>query len=53
MRVSRRYSNGFMLDVNYTWSKNIDNTDTVEDNQGFNIGGGGARGANHYLYNPI
>ena len=49
LRVSRRFSNGFMIDVNYTWSKNIDNTDTVEDNQGFNAGAG-ARGANHYLY---
>ncbi|HET7218140.1 MAG TPA: TonB-dependent receptor [Vicinamibacterales bacterium] len=49
LRVTRRFANGFMLDANYTWSKNIDNTDTVEDNQGFNAGGG-ARGANHYLY---
>jgi trimeric autotransporter adhesin len=51
LRVNRRFADGFMLDVNYTWSKNIDNTDTVEDNQGFNIGGTGARGGNHYLYN--
>jgi hypothetical protein len=50
LRVSRRFANGFMLDANYTWSKNIDNTDTVEDNQGFNIGNTGARGANHYLF---
>ena len=50
LRVNRRFADGFMLDVNYTWSKNIDNTDTVEDNQGFNIGGTGARGGNHYLY---
>ena len=49
LRVNRRFSNGFLIDVNYTWSKNIDNTDTVEDNQGFNAGAS-ARGANHYLY---
>jgi hypothetical protein len=48
LRVNRRFANGLMIDVNYTWSKNIDKTDTVEDNQGFNAGGG-ARGASHYL----
>jgi hypothetical protein len=48
VRINRRYSNGFMIDANYTWSKNIDNTDTVEDNQGFNAGAS-ARGNNHSL----
>lgn len=51
LRVTRRLSNGLMLDASYTWSKEIDNTDTVEDNQGFNAGGG-ARGANHSLTDP-
>ena len=27
------------MDFNYTWSKELDNTDTVEDNPGFNSGG--------------
>ena len=31
LRINRRYSNGTMLDATYTWSKEIDNTDTVED----------------------
>jgi hypothetical protein len=48
LRVNRRFGDGVMLDINYTWSKEIDNTDTVEDNQGFNAGGG-ARGNNHSL----
>jgi hypothetical protein len=48
LRVNRRFGEGMMLDANYTWSKEIDNTDTVEDNQGFNAGGG-ARGGNHSL----
>jgi hypothetical protein len=51
LRVTRRFSGGLMLDANYTWSKEIDNTDTVEDNQGFNAGGG-ARGGNHSLTDP-
>lgn len=38
-RVTRRFSDGFMLDANYTWSRNRDNADSVEDNQGFNAGG--------------
>ena len=50
LRVNRRYANGAMLDASYTWSKEIDNTDTVEDNQGFNAGAS-ARGGNHSLYN--
>jgi hypothetical protein len=49
LRVTRRYGNGAMLDANYTWSREIDNTDTVEDNQGFNAGAS-ARGGNHSLY---
>ncbi len=51
LRVSRRLADGITFDANYTWSKEIDDTDTVEDNQGFNIGGGGARGNNHSLTN--
>jgi hypothetical protein len=38
-----------MLDASYTLSREMDNTDTVEDNQGFNAGAS-ARGGNHYLY---
>jgi hypothetical protein len=40
LRVSRRFAGGMMFDVNYTYSRNTDDTDTVEDNQGFNAGGG-------------
>jgi trimeric autotransporter adhesin len=50
VRVARRFADGFLMDMSYTWSKEIDNTDTVEDNQGFNAGGG-ARGNNHSLTN--
>ena len=39
LRLSHSFSRGFHMDVNYTWSKSIDNTDTMEDNQGFNAGG--------------
>ena len=39
LRVNRRFADGFMLDANYTWSRNKDNSDSVEDNQGFNAGG--------------
>lgn len=39
LRLSHAFSHGFHLDLNYTWSKELDNTDTVEDNQGFNSGG--------------
>jgi hypothetical protein len=40
VRVSRRFSGGLMLDAHYTWSKEIDSTDTgIEDGQGFNAGG--------------
>lgn len=40
LRVNRRFADGFMMDVSYTFSRNMDDTDTVEDNQGFNAGGG-------------
>src|SRR5437764_8622883 len=33
------FSHGFLMDLNYTWSKEIDNTDNMEDNQGYNSGG--------------
>jgi trimeric autotransporter adhesin len=49
LRINRRYSNGTMLDVSYTLSRETDNTDTVEDNQNLNAGAS-ARGGNHYLY---
>ena len=48
LRVNRRFADGLMLDASYTWSKEIDNTDTVEDNQGFNAGAS-ARGGNHSI----
>jgi hypothetical protein len=51
LRVSRRFANGVMMDATYTWSKEIDNTDNMEDNQNFNAGGG-ARGNNHSLTDP-
>ena len=51
LRVSRRFADGMMMDATYTWSKDIDNTDNMEDNQGFNAGGG-ARGNNHSLTDP-
>ena len=40
LRVNRRFAGGFMMDANYTFSRNMDDTDTVEDNQGYNAGGG-------------
>jgi hypothetical protein len=48
LRASRSLSKGLMLDAHYTWSKNIDNTDNMADNQGFNAGG---NVGNHDLYN--
>ena len=39
LRVNRRFADGFMVDATYTWSRNRDNSDSVEDNQGFNAGG--------------
>ena len=50
LRINRRYANGALLDATYTWSKEIDNTDTVEDNQGFNAGAS-ARGGIYSLAN--
>jgi hypothetical protein len=38
-RLSHSFSKGYQLDVNYTWSKEIDNTDNMADNQGQNAGG--------------
>jgi hypothetical protein len=39
-RLSHAFSNGFQLDANYTWSKELDYTTTaIEDGQGFNSGG--------------
>lgn len=39
LRVDHPFANGFMLSGHYTWSKEIDNTDNMADNQGFNAGG--------------
>ncbi len=39
LRASRRFSAGLMFDASYTFSREMDDTDTVEDNQGFNAGG--------------
>jgi trimeric autotransporter adhesin len=40
LRVGRRFSHGMMLDATYTWSKNLEDTNTgIEDGQGFNAGG--------------
>src|SRR4029079_16169347 len=33
------FSRGLHMDLNYTWSKEVDNTDNMEDNQGYNSGG--------------
>jgi trimeric autotransporter adhesin len=38
-RLSHSFSKGYQLDVNYTWSKELDNTDNMADNQGQNAGG--------------
>jgi hypothetical protein len=48
LRINRAFSNGMMLDAHYTWSKNIDNTDNMADNQGFNAAG---NVGNHDLFN--
>jgi hypothetical protein len=50
LRVARRLADGLLIDGTYTFSHNVDSTDTVEDNQGFNAGGTNAR--NYDLYNP-
>jgi trimeric autotransporter adhesin len=39
LRASRRLAGGLTFDASYTFSRERDNTDTVEDNQGFNAGG--------------
>lgn len=40
LRVSHAFVNGFQMDLNYTWSKELDYTSTAtEDGQGFNAGG--------------
>jgi trimeric autotransporter adhesin len=39
VRASHQFSNGFHIDLNYTWSKEIDNSDNMEDNQLGNPGG--------------
>jgi len=39
LRAMRSFSKGLMLDAHYTWSKELDNTDNMADNQGFNAGG--------------
>lgn len=39
LRLTRAFANGLMFDAHYTWSKEIDNTDNMADNQGFNAGG--------------
>jgi hypothetical protein len=50
VRLGRRFANGMMMDATYTWSKNIEDTDTgIEDGQGFNAGG---TARNYDLYNP-
>jgi hypothetical protein len=39
VRFMHTFSHGLLMDLNYTWSKEIDNTDNMEDNQGYNSGG--------------
>ena len=40
LRVGRRFAQGLMLDATYTWSRNMEDTNTgIEDGQGFNAGG--------------
>jgi hypothetical protein len=39
VRFSHAFTHGLLMDLNYTWSKEIDNTDNMEDNQSFNSGG--------------
>jgi hypothetical protein len=39
VRVLHAFAHGLHMDLNYTWSKEIDNTDNMEDNQGYNSGG--------------
>jgi hypothetical protein len=39
VRFMHAFHHGVLMDLNYTWSKEIDNTDNMEDNQGYNSGG--------------
>ena len=39
IRATHQFVQGFHIDLNYTWSKEIDNSDTMEDNQLGNPGG--------------
>ena len=39
VRFMHTFSHGLLMDLNYTRSKEIDNTDNMEDNQGYNSGG--------------
>jgi hypothetical protein len=40
VRMSHAFAHGFLVDFNYTWSKELDYTSTAtEDGQGFNSGG--------------
>jgi hypothetical protein len=48
LRLNKAMSHGLMFDAHYTWSKNIDNTDNMADNQNFNAGG---NVGNHDLFN--
>jgi trimeric autotransporter adhesin len=42
LRLSHSFASGFLFDMNYTWSKELDYTATAtEDGQGFNSGGSG------------
>jgi hypothetical protein len=41
-RISHAFSSGFHMDINYTWAKSLDNSDTMEENQYSNPGGGGS-----------
>src|SRR5262245_28633223 len=40
LRLTHAFSSGLQMDLNYTWSKELDYTSTaIEDGQGFNSGG--------------
>jgi hypothetical protein len=52
LRVRHSFSNGFLLDAHYTWSKAIDTTYTeLQDEQGFSdiVGGNGNGSSNGYI----
>ena len=49
LRLGRRFSDGLMMEAHYTLSRAMDDTDTHEDNQGFNAGG---TSRNYDLNNP-